>query len=241
MNPADAVAEYRLRRCEEGTLPEKLPYTCRLPLPETLRRLGTLRRMVEEGIDALQARLDGDAPDDGLEALLQWALGCDEPGVANAAVRVLLAFHGPRAQALLQGVLADISADDSLKHEALAALCVMGAKGPFYVVIGGRMSIVHVSRMNEKKTAAHGSAFFNAACKRTGAETDAEKRMLRALCEKSARLRGIENETVRRQVVALAYRMTAGQGGVTLRAPQKRRMERLARRLMREVAKDGMY
>ena len=241
VNPADAVAEYRLRLCEEGTLPEKLPYTCRLPLTETLRRLGTLRRMVEEGIDSLQARLDGDAPDDGLEALLQWALASDEPGVANAAVRVLLAFHGPRAQALLQGVLADISADDSLKHEALAALCVMSAKGPFYVVIGGRMSIVHVSRMNEKKNAAHGSAFFNAACKRAGAETDAEKRILRALCEKSAHLRGIENETVRRQVVALAYRMTAGQGGVTLRAPQKRRMERLARRLMREVAKDGMY
>lgn len=242
INPMDAVAEYRLRQAESDAPPEKMPYNCRLPLEETLRRLGMLRQMVEEGVETLQARLDGEMPDDGLEALVRWALESDEAGVAKAAVRVLLALRGEKAKSLLLGVLSDLSAEDGLKHEALAALCVMDVQGPFYVVVGGRMSIVQVSRVPQKTREAHGKAFFAAAKRRVKAADENEIRLLRALCDASARRSELASTPVRMKTVALAYRMMTG-GGVSLseKEPQRRRLERIARQLAREVTGNGMH
>ena len=242
INPMDAVAEYRLRAAESDAPPEKMPYNCQLPLTETLARLGRLRRMVEEGAETLQARLDGETADDGLEALLRWALESDETGVAQAAVRVLLALRGRKAEALLKGVLADYSADDGLKHEALAALCVMDARGPFYLVIGGRMSIVQVSRVSKREGDAHEKAFFSAMKTRTKAENESEIRLLKALCGASARRRELTATPARMKTVALAYRMLTGEGcALSRQTPQRRRLERLARRLAREVRENGMH
>lgn len=235
IDPLDAVAEYRLRKAEAGLLPEKIPYTRQLPLEQTLENLTRLRLLVQEGAEALQGCLDGD---DELEALLAWAVSCDEEGVAQTAVGILMALSGKKAERLLRSVLSDAAAGSLLKHEALAALCIMGAQGPFYMVVDGRMALVRVSRERDKSARARDRLLYAAMLKRTGAEGEKEKNTLRALCGLAE---GLPGDGFRMKAVALAYALLWERKPLSApTARNGRRILRAARRMAREVAENGM-
>lgn len=239
IDPLDTVADYRLRAAEAGELPEKIPYLRQAPLEETLRRLSRLRVLVQEGAGPLQARLDSD--DNELQRLLGWALTSDEEGVAKTAAGLLMSLTGPRADALLLGVLSDADAPRKLKHEALAALCVRGKTGPFHVVVDGRMTLVRVSSTQDQKAVRHDRIFCAAMIARLGATTEKEKEQVRALCEAVHRA-GSSGSAVQMKIVGLAYRMMKRQQIVLpKRMKHRRRLCRIARRLVWEVENNGMH
>ncbi len=239
IDPLDTVAEYRLEAAQQGTLPTKLPYVRQTPLEETLARLSRLRKLVLEGPQAMQEQLENKEGE--LEKLLSWALTSDEAGVCATAVSVLMTLSGRRAEALLLSVLCDVDASWTLKHEALAALCVMGVKGPFYVVIDGRMTLVRVSRGQERPSLAHENMLYSVMKQRTGASGEKEKKALRALCRAVLENGAIVGGATRMRTVAAAYALLR-QESVDLpkKTKDRRKLLRVARRLAAEVENRGM-
>jgi len=235
--PMDSVAEYRLKLAEEGKLATPVSYNRQVPLEETLNRLSRLRAWVQEGAPGLGERW---AEDDELEKLLRWGGSCTEAGVPQAMIGVLTTMEDARGRAVLKDMLCDVFTPDTLKHSALAALCVMGMKGPYYALVRGRLTLVHVSKVNPKETDVHLKALMATVKRRLGPITQEEETCVGLLCGLSVS-HAVANAAVRARVVELAFRRMRGESVSFEERPGKRRkMERYARRLMKE-AQNGMH
>lgn len=233
IDPMDTVAEYRLARAEDGTLLREIPYARQAPLAETLARLSLLRGWVQEGADALLARwADGDE----VEKLLRWGLSSTEHGVPQAMMGVLTTIGDARAQAALRDMLCDAGIADALKHSALAALCLMGVKGPFYALISGRLTIVHVSRAESTQADPHLNALLLSVKRRMGPLTGDEEARALSLCRAAAEMPGVHGASFRVRAVELALRRLRGEAvKMSAKPAQRRRLERSVRRILKEA------
>ncbi len=232
IDPMDTIAEYFLKAAEAGTLPQPLPYDHEVPLAETLARLSRLRIWVQEGADAFRARWD---ESDELEKLLRWGLFSSEPGIPQAMMGVLTTLGDERAAGALLDTLCDPMLPVSLKHGVLAALCVMGVKGPFYALINGRLTLVHVSRTEPDRTDPHLNALVSLVLRRLGAITEAEAMRVRTLCRLAVRSPEAMGSSLRARAVELAFRRQRGETvALSTKPDMRRKLERFAQRLLRE-------
>ncbi len=239
IDPMDSIAEYRLRLAEENLLPEVIPYQRQVTLEETLERLSRLRVWVQEGGKALWKRWENG---DELERLLRWGLTSPEPGVPQAMVGVLSTIGDEKARTVLRDLLCDVASADSLKHTALAALCVMDAKGPFYALIGGRLTLVHVSKADPKVSDPHLDALIRAVKKRLEPLTEEEDAQVASLCRFAVKQAGAMSTAFRARGVELAVRWMRGEKvSLSVRPVLRRKLERYSRRIMKEARQDGMH
>ena len=239
INPMDSVAEYRLKMAEAGRLPAQISYLRQVPLSETLARLGRLRGWVQEGADALRNRFEEDA---ALESLLRWGLLSAEQGIPQAMIGVLTTLRGPRARDALQDLLCEIGYPDELKHNALAALCLMGVRGPFYALMGDRLTLVHVSRAEMDRQSPRIQSLLRLLRQRLGNLTDSEGQYLEALCRAAASQEGSWPPAFRARAIELAFGLGRGEKRMLPAKPaERRKLERFASRILKEAKGHEMH
>lgn len=235
VNPMDSVAEYRLEMAEMHALPGTLPYDRQVPLGETLIRLGRLREWVQEGAGAI---LDRWRADDTLEKMLRWGLASDEPGVPEAMMGILATIGDSRAKSVLLDMLPDMEAPDERKHEALASLCAMGENGPFYALVGGRLTLVHIAKSEPGAPDPHLQALVETVRRHVAPRSKAEEALIKRLCEIAYRQPGATRAGFCARAVEFAFAGLRGKDVRPAARPVKRRkLERLARSIMKEAIK----
>jgi len=231
IDPMDTAAEYRLKLAEERRLKAPVPYSRQMPLTETLSCLSRLREWVQEGEASLRRRL---AEDDGLEKVLRWGLSSEEAGIPQAMLGVITTMDGPACQAMLRDMLCDADAPDDLKHGALAALCVMGAEGPFYALIHDRLTLVHVSKVEQGGEDPHMDTLASVVARRLGPLSKEEERRVRMLCSLSLKYPGVVGASLRARAVEVAFRRMRGEAvALSIRPSDRRKMDRYVRKIMR--------
>lgn len=239
INPMDTVAKYRLRRADQDVLEKEISYARQVPLLETLTRLSILRQWMQEGVDALIARWQ---ESDELEQLLRWGLSSDEPDIPQAMLGILTMLSDRRAQQMLLDLLCDVNISNDVKHHALATLCVIGVKGPFYAIIGDRLTLVHVSKVEEWREDDYIMSLFESVKKRFDGLSDQEISQIRALCHIAARNVTPMGETFRMHGVELAMRLLRGERVASAtHLPIRRKLERYAFHIMREYQKNAVH
>lgn len=238
LDPADTIAAYWLDMAEKGDLPEKLSYVYQVPLVETLLRLRRLGEWVHEGREAMLARWQAD---DELSSLLRWALASGETGIPRVACNLLSTIEDPGAEVLLREVLCDLNASADLKQSALTALYAMHAKEPFYAIMEDRLTLVHVSKASDDKAAERAQLreAFQAAADRWLKLTEEphDEALLGQLYEAALSLDGggLSADMRGRAVVMVYCWLTHRQSPFSSTMPSRRKIERLARRIMKEA------
>ncbi|MCL1963904.1 MAG: hypothetical protein FWF69_02445 [Firmicutes bacterium] len=231
IDPMDCTAEYRLKLAEENSLQTPVSYSRQMPLRETLARLSRLREWVQEGAESLRARWK---ENEALEKILRWGLTSAEPGIPQAMMGVIATIDDPRSQTMLKNMLCDATVPDTLKHGALAALCVMDAKGPFYALVQGRLTLVHVARVEPGESDPHMDTLIRFVKRRLGPLTKEEEKSVQALCSLSLKQSGVVGAVVRARAVEISFRRMRGEVVEVSTKPAKRRkMERYVRRIMK--------
>lgn len=238
IDPMDSIAEYRLKTASEDGAPATFSYQRQVPLTETLARLSRLRGWVQEGAEALTRRFE---EGEELERLLRWGLTSPESGVPEAMMGVLSTFTNQHALGALKDLLCDAVCPDTVKHSALAALCMMGESGPYYALIGGRLTMVRVSKTGSAHEETYVNTLENNIMQRLLPLTRHEKEQVQRLYKIAMGLPGTMTASMRIRAVELAFRKLRGETVTySVKAAQRRKLERHTRRIIREV-NDGMH
>lgn len=233
IDPKDMIAEHRLKSAEAGTLELPLSYQREIPQKEVLERLTRLRTLVQEGVGGLNEQW---RENELLERLIRWGLCAPQPGIAEAMMGLLTTIQAEGATAPLLDLLPDATIPDDRKRNALAALCLMGAGGPHYAVIGERITLVHVSRAEKGKNDGQAEMLAQHVRRRLGRLTRNEEAMLLPLCRAAcAQERGM-SAMFRLRGVEMALLYASGKYSHTgAYTEQHRRLMRFARRIIKEV------
>ncbi|MDL2317540.1 hypothetical protein LJC74_00410 [Eubacteriales bacterium OttesenSCG-928-A19] len=230
----DTVASYYLRLYDAGTLPDQIPYLRQVPLSEMLHRMQQLRGWVQSGAERLQSRFD---EDEALEAIIRWGLTTGESGIPKAMCGILSTLRGPRVEAMLRDVLLREEPNEAVKQSALMALHTVGAKGPFHAIMDGRVTLVHVSRVEDRKKDSEAGMLARLVAgwlRPYAGLVEAERVQL--MCEASVRLGGGLKQAMKARAVVVAHcHMTGVIPPFSSTYAQRRKVDRLAARIIREV------
>lgn len=239
INPMDSIAKYRLRLAENNELEKEISYARQVPMRETLERLAILRGWMQDGMEALSARWQ---ESDELEALLRWGLSSEEPDIPQAMMGILSMLADKRSEQMLLDLLFDINITNEVKHHALATLCIIGVKGPFFAVINNRLTLVHVSKMQDGGENDYVTSLYETVQKRFDTLTEQDMEQMRALCQIAARQTTPMGEVFRVFGVELAMRRLRGENiSFATRLSIHRKLQRYAFRIAQEYKKNAVH
>ena len=238
LNPMDSVARYRLTQANQETLEKEIPYTTQVPLSETLLRLSMFREWMKEGKEQLVKRWTEDSE---LSYMLRWGLESMEPGIPQAMISILSMLEDEKAKNLLKEILCDAQIGNFIKHTALAALCLMDQKGPFYALISHRLTIVNVAKIEEHDNNARAKSLFESVRKRFSKLSEKDCRQMKELCRIAAQNATPMGEHFRLNGVELAMRRLRGEHDFVRKQTDHRKLNRYAFRIIREYQKNAMF
>lgn len=239
INPMDSIAKYRQQLAEQDLLENEISYARQVPIRETMKRLSTLRTWVQEGIDALMSRWQESSE---LELLLRWGLSSEEHDIPQAMMGILSMLADKRSEQILHDLLFDISISNEVKHHALATLCVIGMKGPFFAIINNRLTLVHVTKMQNGSDDDYVTSLYEEVHKRFESLTEQDMVKMRALCHIAARQSMPMGEVFRVYGVELAMRRLRGERvAFPMYLSIHRKLQRYAFRIAKEYEKNAVH
>ena len=194
---------------------------------------------MQEDKEKLAARWQEDGE---LAYMLRWGLDSVEPGIPQAMVSILAMLADEKAQKMLKELLCDVHISSPVKHSALAALCMMEQKGPFFAMINHRLTVVNVSKMEAHDQNPQAQSLYELVRKRFSNLSEKDSNQMRELCRIASQNAAPMGERFRLNGVELAMRRLRGERGFGIRnQADHRKLSRYAFRIMREYRKNAVH